>query len=36
MESFVLAEMVSNIITHTPVHINDFRGVHASYVKHTG
>ena len=24
------------VITHAPVHINDFRGVRARYVKHTG
>ena len=26
----------TTIITHAPVHINDFRGVRARYVKHTG
>ena len=28
--------MFHNIITHAPVHINDFRGVRARYVKRTG
>ena len=28
--------MTDTIITHDPVHINDFRGVRARYVKRTG
>ena len=28
--------LVEVIITHAPVHINDFRGVRARYVKRTG
>ena len=28
--------VVSDIITHAPVHINDLRGVRARYVKRTG
>ena len=27
---------IYSIITHAPVHINDFRGVRARYVKRTG
>ena len=30
------ANMSQEIITHAPVHINDFRGVRARYVKRTG
>ena len=31
----VVGDMFGGIITHAPVHINDFRGVRASYVKRT-
>ena len=29
-------KMFTRFITHAPVHINDFRGVRARYVKRTG
>ena len=32
----IIATVVLHFTTHAPVHINDFRGVRASYVKRTG
>ena len=34
--SVEIEHMCTNFITHAPVHINDFRGVRARYVKRTG
>ena len=34
--SIFMFRLFNRIITHAPVHINDFRGVRARYVKRTG
>ena len=36
IEIFVQLVQFNDFITHAPVHINDFRGVRARYVKRTG